>query len=178
MRSYRKNLINYWRQYYPDWEIPKGYHVHHIKPKSLGGTDEARNLIALHPDDHVSIHLLRGDRYVKGRLLTMKNYKKTRQHINNHRESLIEFHKNNPDAVRGENNGMYGKKHKNEWKLKRSKQQMEYAKSLTIEERKEKWASAKNKKWYVFEDGTIIYSKDRSEDKFKTGIKYKNGRKW
>jgi len=45
-----------------------GYHVHHIKPKSTfedkndPQIHHPRNLIALHPDDHISIHKCRGDK--------------------------------------------------------------------------------------------------------------------
>lgn len=60
--DYRRNLINYWRQFYPEWEIPTGYHVHHIIPVSCGGSHHPKNLIALHPDDHISIHRCRGDK--------------------------------------------------------------------------------------------------------------------
>lgn len=67
-KKYRQNLILYWRQFLPNWDIPKGYHVHHIKPQSLfDGTLDAhhpKNLIALHPDDHLSIHKNRGDVFV------------------------------------------------------------------------------------------------------------------
>jgi len=59
--NYRKNLEIYWRQFYPEWSIPEGYHVHHIKPISCGGSHHPSNLIALHPDDHQSIHRCRGD---------------------------------------------------------------------------------------------------------------------
>jgi len=61
MSPHRQALRNHWRQYYPEYEIPKGYHVHHILPRACGGTDDPRNLIALHPDDHVTIHRCRGD---------------------------------------------------------------------------------------------------------------------
>ena len=57
----RKNLIFFWIQHNPKFYIPKGYHVHHILPRSCGGGDDAKNLIALHPDDHISIHKHRGD---------------------------------------------------------------------------------------------------------------------
>ena len=36
--------------------IPKGYHIHRIKPGYLGGEYEIGNMIALHQDDHVLIH--------------------------------------------------------------------------------------------------------------------------
>ncbi len=68
--NYRRNLELYWRQLYPNWEIPAGYHVHHIKPKCTF-EDKANtrinhpsNLIALHPDDHASIHKCRGDKHI------------------------------------------------------------------------------------------------------------------
>jgi hypothetical protein len=70
--NYRQNLINYWQQFYPNWDIPKGYHVHHIKPKSLGGTNHPKNLIALHPDDHISIHRCRGDKILDNHFLLSK----------------------------------------------------------------------------------------------------------
>jgi len=59
--NYRKNLTLYWQQYFSGYQIPKGYHVHHIKPKTTGGDNHPSNLIALHPDDHISIHKCRGD---------------------------------------------------------------------------------------------------------------------
>lgn len=38
---------------------PKGYSErHHIKPRSLGGTDEPDNLINLTAEDHYFAHLL------------------------------------------------------------------------------------------------------------------------
>lgn len=62
MNIYRKNYIDYWKQFNPLYEIPKGFHVHHIKPQSCGGSDYCPNLIALHPDDHLAIHKNRGDK--------------------------------------------------------------------------------------------------------------------
>lgn len=68
--NHRRNLVLYWRQFNPQWCIPPGYHVHHIKPKcTFANKDDPRihhpsNLIALHPDDHVSIHRNRGDKFV------------------------------------------------------------------------------------------------------------------
>ena len=79
--NYRKNLTLYWRQYYPDWTIPEGYHVHHIKPqaifqdKSDPRINHPRNLIALHPDDHQSIHQLRGDKISRTGMIIIKNRK-------------------------------------------------------------------------------------------------------
>jgi hypothetical protein len=68
--DYKRNLIQYWRQMNPLYNIPNGFTVHHITPKTVakdsGWTEEQinhpRNLIALHPDDHISIHRLRGDK--------------------------------------------------------------------------------------------------------------------
>lgn len=80
--NYRQNITMYWQQWYPQWTIPKGYHVHHIKPrcicKQAGWTDEQinhpRNLIVLHPDDHQTIHRLRGDISVRNNFLKMSGY--------------------------------------------------------------------------------------------------------
>lgn len=74
--DYRKNLEMYWQQFYPDWQIPAGYHVHHIKPKCTFEDENnprihhPSNLIALHPDDHVSIHKCRGDKQLAGSFIT------------------------------------------------------------------------------------------------------------
>ena len=34
-RNYRQNLIKFMRITDPDWDIPEGYHVHHIVPRSV-----------------------------------------------------------------------------------------------------------------------------------------------
>jgi len=81
--DYRRNLIKYWNQFIPNWSIPKGYHVHHIKPKSCGGSNHPKNLIALHKDDHISIHKCRGDKitdnYIK--IIGHKHNDKTKDKI-------------------------------------------------------------------------------------------------
>ena len=89
--KHRQNLINYWRQFYPKWKIPTGYHVHHIKPRCIGGTDHPRNLIALHPDDHKTIHKLRGDTWVTDSFLNIMGYIKTPEQKENHRKYMIKF---------------------------------------------------------------------------------------
>jgi len=68
--NYRQNIIAFWQQYFPNYKIPIGFHVHHIKPKSIckqeGWSDEQinhpRNLMVVHPVEHFSFHQLRGDR--------------------------------------------------------------------------------------------------------------------
>jgi len=94
--NYRQNLINHMHQFDPSWSIPDGYHVHHIIPQCLGGTHDPSNLIALHPDDHISVHKLRGDKISDNFFLVTKN-------------------------IYGENNPFYGKKHTEETKLAISK---------------------------------------------------------
>lgn len=66
-RNYRQVYREYWGS------IPRGFHVHHIVPKSEGGSDEIKNLIALHPDDHISIHLNRGDKKSASGVWVMRN---------------------------------------------------------------------------------------------------------
>lgn len=67
----RVNITRYWQQFYPQWAIPKGFHVHHIKPRCTfedqndTRINHPRNLIALHPDDHYTIHKCRGDSVTK-----------------------------------------------------------------------------------------------------------------
>ena len=41
--------------------IPKGWHVHHLIPRSEGGPDEYWNLICVSPEMHYDIHFVRGD---------------------------------------------------------------------------------------------------------------------
>ena len=36
--------------------LKKGYEVHHIKPKSMGGTDEKENLVKLTLREHYIAH--------------------------------------------------------------------------------------------------------------------------
>ena len=123
-KTHRQNLRNYWRQWFPEWDIPLGFHVHHIKPKALFkdpndlAINHPSNLIALHPDDHYSIHKCRGDNYIKqGSILKLKNYK----HSEKTKRKIGESHKGSKrtaetkarmsKAQSGKNNPMYGKKH-------------------------------------------------------------------
>lgn len=77
--NYKRNLIKYWQQFYPNWTIPKGFHVHHIKPQCTFEDENdlfihhPRNLIALHPDDHQTIHRLRGDTALAFGFLSIKD---------------------------------------------------------------------------------------------------------
>lgn len=41
-KSYRNNLIEYWQQYYPNWQIPAGFHVHQGVPKSDAHKEKLR----------------------------------------------------------------------------------------------------------------------------------------
>jgi hypothetical protein len=206
--DYRNNLILYWQQYYPTWTIPLGFQVHHIVPKSVAknkGWDDykinhPKNLVALHSDDHISIHKNRGDKYVNGMVrltVTMfqkgnipwskgkkglvawnKGLPKAQEAIDKHSKSMKEFHRMNPGFTAGENNGMYGWEWSDKWKKEKSEHQLLYNKALSKEQKSKKYGSAKGKKWYVFEDGTTMYAKDTSDPKFNSGLKYKNGRKW
>jgi len=102
--NYRKNLITYWRQYHPDYQIPAGYHVHHIKPrctfkdKNDPSINHPSNLIALHPDDHYSIHRCRGDKYVNGFLSVGGARKRNKQTINQSHILRVTNMKDNVDT--------------------------------------------------------------------------------
>ena len=84
--NHRHNLTIYWRQFYPNWTIPKGYHVHHIKPKCTFADKNdprihhPRNLIALHPDDHQTIHRCRGDHQLANGILSVRHAIRTTEH--------------------------------------------------------------------------------------------------
>lgn len=105
--NYKENLTLYWQQFYPDWEIPDGFHVHHIKPKCTFKDQtnprihHPRNLIALHVDDHAAIHRCRGDQLaacliwsMKGRVVSPETKVKMSQaHSTRKRKPLSEEHK-------------------------------------------------------------------------------------
>ena len=82
--NYRLNIIQYWQQFYPDYTIPKGYHVHHIKPKSLAKQEgwstakinHPRNLLVVHPVEHQAIHFARGDKLANGMCWIIKGYER------------------------------------------------------------------------------------------------------
>jgi len=57
LRKHQRLWLKFWGN------LRLGSHVHHIKPRSQGGTDTIGNLIELHPDDHYLIHKLRGDKW-------------------------------------------------------------------------------------------------------------------
>ena len=52
-----------WRKVWEEHNgpIPKGYHIHHIIPRSEGGTDDIENLQLVTPEEHYDIHFERGD---------------------------------------------------------------------------------------------------------------------
>lgn len=105
--NYKENLILYWQQFYPDWQIPAGYHVHHIKPVcTFEDPNDPKihhpsNLIALHVDDHTTIHNMRGDKLaasliwsMKGRVVSEETKSKMSQtHKTRKRKPLSEEHK-------------------------------------------------------------------------------------
>ena len=101
--NYRQNLISYWRQFYPEYQIPTGYHVHHIKPKGTFADlndpriHHPRNLIALHPDDHFTIHICRGDKYINAPfMLSLVGYshtEKTRQKMSDSHKGISPWNK-------------------------------------------------------------------------------------
>lgn len=77
----------------------------------------------------------------------------------------------------GELNGMYGKKWKKSSKEKANISRKETIENMSPEERSKKYSGGSGKKWYVFEDGSVLYVKDLSNPKFKN-MKYQQGRKF
>jgi len=125
--NHRKNITIYWQQFFPNWFIPQGYHVHHIYPKSLckqdGWTNEQtnhpKNLIALHPDDHWIIHKCRGDivtcNFIKiiGHLKGKKSTRLGYTHSEETKYKIGIANKGKPSSK-----GMLGKKHTKKSKAK------------------------------------------------------------
>lgn len=130
--NYRRNLALYWRQFYPEWTIPKGYHVHHIKPRcTFEDKNDPRihhpsNLIALHPDDHVTIHLMRGDKAVATGFMSVRGYthsEETRRKIsigNTGKKATSAQRAKMSIYRKGAGNSFYGRKHTAKTKLKQS----------------------------------------------------------
>lgn len=91
-------------------------HKHHIIPKHMGGTDDPSNLIELTIEEHAQAHLDLYEKHGDPRDLLASQCLKgqvTRQEANAIIRSLpkTEQHKKKiGDAVRGEKNGMFGKK--------------------------------------------------------------------
>ena len=173
--NYRKNLTLYWQQYFPKWIMPKGYHVHHIKPKcTFEDKDDTaihhpKNLIALHPDDHASIHKCRGDKdlsptfitSIVGRVYTptqatkdkisetMKGrpaHNKGVPHSNETKLKMSISQHNRPDVTnetrRKLSNAITGKKHS----VKTKKKMSILKQNMTAETKKKMSESAKNRK--------------------------------
>ena len=67
MTNQRRVWLKFWGS------VRKSSHVHHIKPKSEGGEDIVGNLIELHPDDHLLIHSMRGDKQSATGVWLMRN---------------------------------------------------------------------------------------------------------
>ncbi len=128
--DHRKNITLYWQQYFPKYKIPKFYHVHHIKPKCTFEDKNdpmihhPRNLIALHPDDHQSIHRCRGDIRLANGILSVKQMIRTKEHTNKIADANRGQKRSKPAWNKGlptEQQPRTGQNHKAESKLKTSK---------------------------------------------------------
>ena len=121
-KNYRRNLELYWQQFYSLYKIPVGYHVHHIKPKSVFENKDdlavhhPRNLIALHPDDHWAIHRCRGDVQIKGWIFSIAGRKgiKTGPHSEERKQNISK-------AKKGKVANRNGYTHSAETRMKLSK---------------------------------------------------------
>ena len=157
--NYRKVLEDYWQQYQPGWKIPTGFHVHHIKPISTfedpndPRIHNPRNLIALHPDDHVSIHENRGDHYVSGGSLTRIA---GRTWTEESKQKVSAAMKKQYANGRVNSKGMLGKKLTTEQKEKISKTHKGVSKSEAHKEKLRQ--NLKGKKWRVVNGKREWYS--------------------
>ena len=83
-------------------KLTANFHVHHIIPKHLGGTDEESNLVLLHPIDHAIWHLVRARMYKSK--ADFAAAKKIQSHLT--KDEIF------PVDMTGKNNPMFGKKRK------------------------------------------------------------------
>lgn len=134
--------------------------LHHIIPKSFGGTDESNNLIRLTASDHLFAHALLA-RIYKGKMIwalhRMLNCNKRytnrndRLHYNFMRSNLKISNETKDKMCRaqsGENNGFYKKSHSDKAKKKMSRSHK--GKTLTKEHR-DNISKVQGKKVYQFD---------------------------
>ena len=108
-----------------DQEVSGVYEKHHIVPKSMGGTDDATNLIKLTPRQHYIAHWMLWKAYggkmaqafwcmnnTKGRQINSRSYARLRE------EAINNFS--------GENSYWYGKKHSTESKKLQSERRKQF----------------------------------------------------
>jgi hypothetical protein len=101
--------------------MPQGYtEKHHIIPKSLGGADRKDNLVRLTPKEHFICHLLL-PKMVEGPAVYKMVFAffRMKKHVTSSRAYdffRIQYSK----KTRGENNPMFGKKHRPEIRAKMS----------------------------------------------------------
>jgi len=133
----------------------EGYcEIHHIIPKSLGGTDEKSNLIPLTAKEHYITHLLlmkmvesKDDRYkMAAAFLYMSTVRNGYTNMR-YTSRLYEYHKIIRSKILSERNAgsgnpMFGKHHSDETKLKIAKSNSRC--TLTEEGRKKKSNFTKN----------------------------------
>ena len=81
-------------------KLTAGFHLHHIIPKHLGGTEDANNLVLLHPIDHAIAHLVRSKIYKSSKDISAAQY--IQSHLTEEEIFSVD--------VSGKNNPMFGKK--------------------------------------------------------------------
>jgi len=150
---------------------------HHIKPRSLGGSDDENNLVRLSAREHFICHALLAEMYEYG---TNEWYKmnhafmmmkaSTENHIRYMNSKLYEAKRKDFSKVMsklnlGENNPMYGKTLTTEEKKKISLGTRKALgigiNELTYKEKKELKRQKKRKK-YTTKDGTFVNSQRRN----------------
>lgn len=190
--------MNYSRVYYEIIENRKnnpyvGYtEKHHIVPRSLGGTDDANNLVALSAREHFICHLLLTKMYyedtpkyykmIKAFMMMLKCRSDNQQRIFSSKTYKFlreEFSKAQSLSQRGENNSQFGKQRSLESREKTRKtllakyeEKRSLKESLRKEKREKKIESLK-KEIDLYREYYIIYCNEGWE-KFveKTDYKY------
>ena len=144
----RVNLLRYWQQFYPSWTIPKGYHVHHIHPRcTFANQNDPRihhpsNLIALHPNDHATIHRLRGDTVTKNFITSIVGRKcsdETKQKMSDSAQDRLPPSQATRDKI---SKSSLGRKRSDEFKKKASRSYEEKGRKPMSAETKAKISAA------------------------------------
>jgi hypothetical protein len=134
------------------------YERHHIKPRCLGGSNDEDNLIDLYAKEHFIAHKLLADENPDNVKIvwayTMMSRIKgndNQQHYKLTPEEYEEAKIAHRNAMTGEKNPMYGKRHTQEARLKMSENHADI--------------SGKNNPWYgVYGEGHPAYGVHRSEE--------------
>ena len=141
------------------------YHVHHIVPKHMGGTDDPSNLIKLTIEEHAEAHRVLYEQHgwhqdhVAHRMLLGQISKAEAIKEMQKKPKSIAWKKKMSERMMGKDNPMYGKTHTQEWKDAKAIETSKRMKGVP--------------KWYKC-NNPVMYGKDnpRSRPIMAEGVRY------